>query len=462
MSVKINWEYSDYSDVESVVICRSKVHNNEKAFEDSLNGLSGLNTQPTILTTINTSSLTGGPQSYTDILTLDPSTTYYYCVAAKGTGSNGLYKVGPSETEASNTPVTNSGDGNSSVASFTTSDGSGDADLFSVVGIKYINFAGAEVAKTELSSDQTEIDQMLTDFEDALNWLSGFISLPTGAVSHQITLNLCEDFPLDGSTLGSMGSTNLYNTSGAQSTPFPFGSTFTRDGNMKLNVPLLIQKAHEKMVEGQHEMDPLDNMYYFQVIVHELLHTLGFNISILDLTNTTTSGCPIYPSGEGEGGWLYRGSRATKEYRRYVQIYEDVEAEAVADILGIPLENQDATGNYVQAHWEEDKRQLPADGGASYIVTAGETRIINGRNYYAPAYSVISTRHTTLAMRWEDEINNTGILYYSSAQFTTRLELAVLEDIGYIINWAHFETSVGDINPIDGVTVDVNTYPYPT
>lgn len=124
MSVTINWSFTNYSDVESVLICRSEVLDNEKAFEDSLNGITQTSS-PDILGSLITSDLTEGLQSFTDSETLAASTTYYYCVAAKGTGSGGLYKVGPTAADASSSPVTSSADGSSSVSTVTTAAESG-------------------------------------------------------------------------------------------------------------------------------------------------------------------------------------------------------------------------------------------------------------------------------------------------------------------------------------------------
>ena len=129
MSVTINWSFTNYSDVESVLICRSEVLDSEKAFEDSLNGITQTSF-PDIVGSLITSDLTEGLQSFTDSSTLTPSTTYYYCVAAKGLGSDALFKVGPTSADASSAPVTGSADGSSSVAVVTTAaeSGGGGAD----------------------------------------------------------------------------------------------------------------------------------------------------------------------------------------------------------------------------------------------------------------------------------------------------------------------------------------------
>ena len=129
MSVTINWSFTNYSDVESVLICRSEVLNSEKAFEDSLNGITQTNF-PDIVGLLITSDLTDGLQSFTDSSPLTPSTTYYYCVAAKGLGSDGLFKVGPTSADASSAQVTGSADGSSSVSVVTTAaeSGGGGAD----------------------------------------------------------------------------------------------------------------------------------------------------------------------------------------------------------------------------------------------------------------------------------------------------------------------------------------------
>lgn len=129
MSVTINWSFTNYSDVESVLICRSEVLDSEKAFEDSLNGITQTSF-PDIIGSAITSDLTEGLQSFTDSSPLTPSTTYYYCVAAKGLGSDGLFKVGPTSADASSSPVTGSADGSSSVSVVTTAaeSGGGGAD----------------------------------------------------------------------------------------------------------------------------------------------------------------------------------------------------------------------------------------------------------------------------------------------------------------------------------------------
>ena len=129
MSVTINWSFTNYSDVESVLICRSEVLDSEKAFEDSLNGITQTSF-PDIIGSAITSDLTEGLQSFTDLSPLTPSTTYYYCVAAKGLDSDGLFKVGPTSADASSSPVTGSADGSSSVSVVTTAaeSGGGGAD----------------------------------------------------------------------------------------------------------------------------------------------------------------------------------------------------------------------------------------------------------------------------------------------------------------------------------------------
>lgn len=129
MSATIYWIFTNYSDVESVLICRSEVLNSEKTFEDSLNGITQTSF-PDIVGSLITSDLTEGLQSFTDSSNLTPSTTYYYCVAAKGLGSDALFKVGPTSADASSAPVTGSADGSSSVAVVTTAaeSGGGGAD----------------------------------------------------------------------------------------------------------------------------------------------------------------------------------------------------------------------------------------------------------------------------------------------------------------------------------------------
>jgi len=129
MSVTINWSFTNYSDVEAVLMCRSEVLNSEKAFEDSLNGITQTSF-PDIIGSAITSDLTEGLQSFTDLSPLTPSTTYYYCVAAKGLGSDGLFKVGPTSADASSAQVTGSADGGSSVSVVTTAaeSGGGGAD----------------------------------------------------------------------------------------------------------------------------------------------------------------------------------------------------------------------------------------------------------------------------------------------------------------------------------------------
>lgn len=457
MSVKINWNYSDYSDVESVVICRSKDLNNEKAFEDSLNGLGGA--QPTVLSTISASSLTAGAQSYSDIVALDPSTTYYYCVAAKGPGSNGLYKVGPSTSEASTTVVTNLGDGTSSVAAFTTGDGTSSNDLFSVTSINYLNYNGDPVDRSQLLSSQEEIDQVLVDFEDALNWLRMWVSLPTGGQTHRITLNISEGFELNSSALATMGSTNIYSIDDS----FTFGKTFTRDGEINFNMPFSIEKAHEVFYrdstgEPTSMMDPEDPNFYFHTFVHELIHMMGMNPLIMDRTSASTSNVPITSSGESTPGYIFRGVKATKEYKRYTQEYTGFSESDMNYILGVPFENDGLDG--FDVHWEEGNNNENS-----------LARVINGGNYYAPELDVISANHSIVAYRWEDPVNNTGTLYYRSASYTTRLVLGFLQDVGYIIDWSAFEENSGscDISPFPGglghktlLCVDPAVYPYPT
>ena len=158
MSVNINWTFTNYTDVGSILICRSEVLNSEKAFEDSLNGVTETNF-PDIIGLFFPNDLTEGSQSFTDTETLSPNTTYYYCVAAGGLGSNGLFKVGPSSSEASTTQVTNSGDGSSSVAKVTTAADSGSdttapqppTGLLAAGGDTVVNLSWSANSETDLA-----------------------------------------------------------------------------------------------------------------------------------------------------------------------------------------------------------------------------------------------------------------------------------------------------------------------
>lgn len=474
MSVKINWNYSDYSDVESVVICRSKDLNNEKAFEDSLNGLGGA--QPTVLSTISASSLTAGAQSYSDIIALDPSTTYYYCVAAKGPGSNGLYKVGPSTSEASTTVVTNLGDGTSSVAAFTTDDGTSSNDLFSVTSINYLNYNGDPVDRSQLLSSQAEIDKTLTAFEDALNWLRMWVSLPTGGQTHRITLNISE--AMDRTALASMHSTGLYSINGPTTEPIPFGQAFTRDGLLNFNMPLsmeLAYKVYNRDSSGEPFvfMDPeLAERFYYHAFVHELVHMMGMNALVMDINGGNVSNAPITSSGESNPGYIFRGVKATKEYKRYMQEYTGYSESDMNYILGVPLQNTASTQNQFSGaeglyyHWEEGGNGYPIQEG-----NEGTIRYINGGPYYAPELDVISGVASLVVDRVENMGSYDAKFYLVSADYTTRLALGFFQDVGYIIDWSAFEALEGcDVSPFvgglnnwdEGRCVDPAVYPYPT
>lgn len=457
MSVKINWLYSNLSDVSTVVICRSPVLNNEKAFEDALNGIANLANYPTILETINKNSISGNLQSYVDTQPLNYNTTYYYCIAVLGTGSNAQYKVGPTEAGASSTVITNSGDGNSSVAGFNTGSPAAAADLFTLMGINYLNYAGTAVDRSNLASDQNEIDDMLYDFEDALNWLRRFVSLPPGGLSHRITLNISEGFGANSLALAATQSSSPYTTSSAHtSQPFPFGQSFTRDGDITFNAPLSIEQRYKEFPDYNAAMDPLDPNYYFQTMVHELIHVMGMNGNVMDISNIYTSNAPISSSGESEIGYLFRGTQATKEYRRYIAKVNDISVLEASDVIGVPFENYGNTETAIlNYHWEETK-------GVRDTAVTTPNRVINGRELYAPAYDVISSAKSILPYRWENTDTNTGKLYYRSAAYTTRLTLSMLEDVGYIIDWDEFEVLACDTNPCSGDCMPLTSYPYPS
>lgn len=483
MSLKINWNFNNYSDVESVVICRSNILDNEKAFEDALNGESLANA-PTIINSISASSLTPGSQSYTDIVTLDPNTTYYYCVAAKGTGSNGLYKVGPTTADASTTAITNSGNGNSSVARFVTGAGS-TTDLLTVQEVKYINASGTEVAQNQLVSNQDEINTIIASFQSAVDYLKTYVSLPTGAASHRVTLNLCENFEVNTASLAEMESSNLYTVDGNSSSTF--GNVLTRDGNLRLNVPKLITAAHQQFndilynvlgtsITATRQMDPGDPNFYLCVILHELLHMLGCNgLVAFSLTN----GAPIQTSGEGaDSGWVYTGLRGLKEYKRYVQAYEEnTDPLSVADVYGVPVEDAGSTATVVQAHFDEgpDIIANPWDGYPSYFdqlfSKTAAVRTINNRNHWVPAYSTLSTINSLQV--WEWDLTSTQMAQeqgsadvatafrFRAANHMTRLDFGILEDIGYTINWNAVESRANDWSPVNAKQVNSANYPYP-
>lgn len=455
MSVKINWLYTSHSDVSSVVICRSTVLDNEKAFEDALNGIANLANYPTILQTIQKNSLSGNSQSYVDTQPLEYNTTYYYCIAVLGTGSNAQYKVGPTEAGASSTVITNSGDGNSSVAGFNTGSPGTAADLFTLMGINYLNYASAAVDRSTLATDQGEIDAILYDFEDALNWLRRFVSLPPGGLSHRITLSISEGFGANSNALATAQSSGPYTTSSAHiNQPFPFGQSFTRDGLITFNAPLSIEHKYKQYPDINAAMDPLDPNFYFQTIVHELIHVMGMNHVIMDISGVYTSNAPIQDSGETQTGYIFRGTQATKEYRRYIAQVNDISVLAANDVIGVPFENSnDTSGSFY--HWEETK-------GSRDTGVSEPNRVINGRELTAPAYDVISSVASILPYRWEDETNNTGKLYYRSAGYTTRLALGMLEDVGYIIDWDEFQSLNCDSNPCTSNCMSLDSYPYPS
>lgn len=463
MSIKLNWTFTNYSDVGSVVICRSKVLNNEKDFEDSLNGIANVANYPTILTTINTSGLTSGAlQSYTDNQALDYNTTYFYCVAAKGTGSNGVFKVGVG-ADASTVIVGHSGNSISSVAAFTTGTSDSSANLFTVMGLNYLNWNGDPVDKSQMTTEQSELDTMVADFEAALDWLRGFVSLPPGGLSHQVTLNISEGFDASVLTLATMVPSDPYTTSADHpSQPYPFGQSFTRSGEMTLNAPYMYERAHKVFGEN-FLMDPLDPNYYFHTIVHELVHMLAMNNYIMDVTGNFTSNAPISNSGESSGvGWLFRGPQATKEYRRYVMSYLNLTSPAdVAYILGPHFEDYNSTSNAVNPHWEEDFQ----DSWWNFSLGGGQegtpNRIINNGEYPAPSMDVISSIKTVDSWRFEDPTDPLSTLYFRSCGWTTRLTLGLLQDVGYIINWNNYSPTF-DRNPIDNESVDLSVYPYPT
>lgn len=463
MSVKINWTFTNYSDVGSVVICRSKVLNNEKNFEDALNGIANVANYPTILTTIDTSGLTSGTlQSYTDIQALDYSTTYYYCVAAKGTGSNGVYKVGTG-ANASTVIVTHSGDNNSSVAAFTTGSSGSSANLFTVSGVNFLNWNSQIVDQSQMTTEQSELDSMVSEFQDALDYLRNLVSLPPGGLSHQVTLNISEGFDPSITTLATMSAGGHYTTSPDHSArPYPFGQSFTRTGVMTLNAPFMYESAHKEWAWNV-KMDPLDPNYYFQTIVHELVHMMAMNSYIMDVAGTYTSNAPITQTSESTGkGWLFRGAQATKEYRRYVMDSLDTTNTAdVAYILGPHFEDNSSTSLSVETHWEEQKPQswwYQNSGGGNDGIP---NRIINGGEYPAPSFDVISSAKSTDSWRYDDPNDPTSILYFRSSSWTTRLVLGMLQDVGYIINWDNYAQDF-DRSPITNNSVDLSLYPYPT
>lgn len=464
MSVKINWTFTNYNDVGSVVICRSKVLNNEKDFEDALNGIANVANYPTILTTIGTSNLTSGTlQSYTDTQALDYSTTYYYCVAAKGTGSNGVYKVGTG-ADASTAIVTHSGNSISSVAAFTTGSSSSSANLFTVTGINFLNWNSQPVDQSQMTTEQSELDSMVSEFQDALDWLRGLVSLPPGGLTHEVTLDISEGFDPNITTLATMLPGGHYTTSADHSAqPYPFGKSFTRTGLMTLNAPFMYERAHKEF-SSMYMMDPEDPNYYFQTIVHELVHMMGMNSLVMDPSGTYTSNAPITKTSESsDKGWLFRGAQATKEYRRYVMHWLGTTDPAdVAYILGPHFEDNNSTSSSVEGHWEEDKPEdwwHDADGNNQ---TGTPNRTINGGEYPAPSFDVISSRKTVDSWRYEDPADPwNSILYFRSSGWTTRLTLGMLQDVGYIVNWDNY-SQIFDRSPITNGSVSLTDYPYPT
>lgn len=128
-SVTVGWSYTQYNDVDRVLLCRSTTLNSESTFEFNLN--SGIDSSFDVIHDEPASNYTGG----TDYTFVDDTAvngeTYYYCIAVKGPGASGLYKVGSTAADASTELVTSSTPlGVSSVAVITVNAGENSLPLY--------------------------------------------------------------------------------------------------------------------------------------------------------------------------------------------------------------------------------------------------------------------------------------------------------------------------------------------
>ncbi|HAY88609.1 MAG TPA: hypothetical protein DCY51_04150, partial [Bacteroidetes bacterium] len=114
-TTKIIFTYTEYADVDEIQILRSTILKNEKAFEDALN-LDPPGTGYDYLSVNSANELSAGTYQVQDTEAVEGQ-QYWYCVAAKGPGSNGGFRVGTGSSPSTTDVTTETTLGSTSVAS---------------------------------------------------------------------------------------------------------------------------------------------------------------------------------------------------------------------------------------------------------------------------------------------------------------------------------------------------------
>ena len=409
-SVNIGWRFTNYSDVTSAHICRATSLNSERAFEDALNGLSAQPSDFQVLSNIPTSGLTNDTvYTYTDTSASD-NTTYYYCVAVKGSGTS-LYKVGLS-TQASTTAVTTSSTlGSSSVAAVAVgtggSGGSGGSGSTTASIWKHVSTTYRDLGDTQIGAGsflsagftQAELDNMHEAYYQAWAYWNTWLDLPDNGLP--IDSYLYIDYEAQSNLTLAYAVTYrdyMYKPSDTTTSPrvgralseLTFGDALHSMGAISINATA-------------YKADPTG---LYEILRHEVLHLLGLNwYHFFGINN------PYMHSYVEDGitKYYYTGPNGFEKYKALVgkrmPHYLD-------GLVGIPVEDivQEGDTTAQNAHFEEGN------------MVAGES--YNNRRIYGEPHPAL-----------DNEISTPLSETPKSNMPVSSITMGFLEDAGWIVNY---------------------------
>jgi hypothetical protein len=184
-----------------------------------------------------------------------------------------------------------------------------------------------------------------------------------------------------------------------------YGNTYPSKATIELSSSMIQSLSQEIREDGK------SSLYY--VFLHEVGHALGMG----SLWGINISNKPIVLDDHGEK--YYTSENVLREYKN-VKAFEGISDQ----LIGIPLENEGGQGT-AHVHVEE--------GNEGSISFDSRNLTVNGVTYYAPGLD------QELMTGWAETSDVSMPL--------SRITVAMLEDIGYIVDYNNAEPFEGPVTP---------------
>ena len=450
-TVTIYFNYSVYSDVAEVTILRSTTLRNEKSFEDALNGNAG---DYEVIVSNAASNMTAGTYSVPDSTAID-NQQYWYCVATKGSGSDGGYRVGTGSSPSTTDVTTDTTLGATSVASVLAGSGSssgtvdtggggtgggggGGGGLEALVNtqteadITFVDDNLNEISRSSFKNEgytDAHIESIYNIYVDAWNWMSNVVSLPNNG---RTILSYPYIRAGQGGTGGSAGS-SVYQGGTSYTLDGTTNKTF---GNYFPNVALIIINAAYFAEDSNYN-------YWLDVAKHEIAHALGFTRQLMfpahsDYALDQDHGLMQSYTGNTIDTWAtpdevvgtqqfyyWTGANALREYDALFPTWDTSGGASNTvpwgDAVGVPMED---TFQNMNPHWKEG--WVSVYNNTDYVTIGGVKHPVLNREALSTVAEAVGTRMPF-----------------------SRITAGYLDDMGYQINYSGCDV-YNSLYPTDG------------